>query len=118
MALGLMRFVREGIRRKLRGLDTGRSRILVVENPELGFELGPLLARVLGIPYYDSRKGSEIPGGRCVVSGSLEIPHRRVVDLNGNFGEYLLEGMTRGVDIRIEALKISLQQLTMKKKRF
>jgi hypothetical protein len=113
----LIRYVTEGISRKFSGGDKTRGRILVVENPELGFDLGPLLSSVLRVPYVDARGGGELPSGRAVVSGNdNKIGHDKLIDLRGSFGEYLLEGLTRGVDARIEALKLSMQQLALKKR--
>lgn len=114
MALGLMRFVREGFTRKLLGRDEGDGRILVLENSELGFELGPLLARVLRIPHF-YLKDSTLPRGRAVISAvdttKDKIAHQYLIDLHGNFGEHLLEEMTRGVDVPMEALKQAMQLL-------
>lgn len=113
----LVRYVTEGISRKFSGREKTRGRILVVENSELGFDLGPLLARVLRVPYVDARAGGELPAGRAVVSAANDqVGFDKLIDLRGNFGEYLLESLTRGVDIRIEALKLSMQQLSTKKK--
>ena len=111
----LVRYVAEGFARKFSGRDKAHGRIVVIENPELGFDLGPLLARVLGVNYIDGRGGGEIPSGRTVVSAHPnEIRGEKYIDLKGNFGDYLMESLTRGVDIRIEALKLSMQQLRRK----
>jgi len=115
--MGLLHYLRNGLVRKLSGAERGRGRILVVENSQLGFDLGPLLARVLNIPFFDARVDSPIPSGRAVVStNDSSLPHQHLLNLKGSFGEFLLEEMTGGVDIRIEALKISMQQLARGKR--